>query len=74
MRGQITALEDDWKRTKEQVRKDYQRVEKANERQEKRRTMEGEDGDPPAEAQAPESSPPLHGFALKLHEMKEASR
>ncbi len=43
MRGQINALEDDWKSTKEQVRKDYQRVEKANERAERRKatTEEG---------------------------------
>ncbi len=75
MRGQINALEDDWKKTKEQVKKDYQRVEKANERQEKRKTMEGGNTLPDSSApRAGEREPvvPLHGFAKKLQEMKGA--
>jgi len=69
MRGQINALEDDWKKVKEQVRKDYQRVEKANQRAERR--LEGfddadEDQTPPAAKVEPE----LRGFARKLQEMR----
>jgi len=44
MRGQIRALEHDWKATKEQVRKDYQRVEKANQRAERRNDIDDSGG------------------------------
>lgn len=72
MRGQINALEDDWKKVKEQVRKDYQRVEKANQRAERR--IEGFDDPDEVEPvrntqRAPEKEIPLHGFARKLQEM-----
>ncbi len=70
MRGQIGSLEAEWKGLRDQLRKDYQRVEKANERSERRHddseTSESvRDGvEPPVTA--------LTGFALKLHQMKGA--
>ncbi len=73
MRGQITALEHDWKSTKEQVRKDYQRVEKANQRAERREFVdEGEAGDVVPKSPEVEPSLPLTGFARKLEQMKGA--
>lgn len=68
MRGQISALEHDWKNTKEQVRKDYQRVEKANQRAE-RRQYDDEDGEP-APVEETSGTAALTGFALKLQQMK----
>jgi len=69
MRGQINAIEDDWKKVKEQVRKDYQRVEKANQRAERR--VEGfDDADEDQTAAAARTEVPLHGFAAKIHRMR----
>jgi len=68
IRGQIRNLEVEWESVRIQIRKDYQRVEKANERAERRATMEPEEERP--DAGEAEPSPALHGFAAKLHAMK----
>lgn len=73
MRGQITALEDDWKSTKEQVRKDYQRVEKANQRAERRESVDDDDPVPGSQVERREEpEQKLTAFALKLQRMKGA--
>lgn len=68
IRGQIRNLEVEWESVRAQIRKDYQRVEKANERAERRTTMDGDEE--PVTAQGTEEDPPLHGFAAKLQAMK----
>jgi len=78
LRGQVRAMEVEWDAVRVQIQKGWQRVEKANERQERRKTMDdlpdGE-GDAGAEvAPKSEGSPPVHlvGFAKKLQQMKGA--
>jgi len=72
LRGQVRNIEMEWESVRVQIRKDYQRVEKGNERAEKRMTME-EDGnslaDSAGDARGTEPEP-LHGFAEKLRQMK----
>ncbi len=77
IRGRLRNLEMEWETVRAQIRKDYQRVEKANERSEKRKTMEEErieshDGSVSVgESRAEADSPPLHGsFLRKLQAMK----
>lgn len=73
LRGQLGALEIEWKDVKDTVKKSYQRIERANTRADRR--AEDEDGNtlPDTAATAVGKEPvPLHGFAKKLHEMKGA--
>jgi len=68
MRGQVKSLEDEWRSTREQLRKDYQRVEKANQRAD-RREGRGSDSDDDVNSEPVRTEPsPLFGFAKKLHE------
>ncbi len=69
LRGQVRNIEMEWESVRVQIRKDYQRVEKANERGEKRKTME-EDGDRESLSPAGLDPQPLHGFAEKFRLMK----
>lgn len=41
LRGQVRAMESEWDAIRVQIQKGWQRVEKANERSERRKTMEG---------------------------------
>jgi len=69
LRGQVGSLEIEWGNVKDILQKSYQRMEKANQRQERRHAEE--DGNPPEEQVAPEEArSSLHGFALKLQQMK----
>ncbi len=67
-RGQVRALEVEWEAVRAQIQKGWQRVEKANERSEKRKTMEDEPEPEPAAAAV--TGPQLQGFAKKLAEMR----
>lgn len=68
LRGKVNALEVEWGDVKETVKKSYQRVERANQRAERR--LEEPDGEPDPVGVEPEV--PLHGFAKKLAERKAA--
>jgi len=72
LRGQVRAIEVEWDAVRVQIQKGWQRVEKANERSERRTTMES---DPPPEQDPPgregEGTHLQHGFAAKLQEMRE---
>ncbi len=72
VRGRLGALEVEWSAVKETVQKGYARMERANERAEKRKTMEDEEPERGQQA-AHEAEPAiaLVGFAKKLQEMKE---
>jgi len=66
LRGQVRALEAEWLDMRAQIKKGYQRMEKAYER-----------AQVPPEAPAPDPQPELglsegHGFARKLRELKGA--
>jgi len=67
-RGQVRALEVEWEAVRAQIQKGWQRVEKANERSEKRTTME--DQPEPEPVAATRIGPPLQGFAKKLAELR----
>ncbi len=70
LRGQVRSMETEWDDIREQIRKGYQRMEKAHERS-KRRHEDVDDAptsDPVEEPRQIE----LHGFAKKLQEMKGA--
>ncbi len=67
-RGQVRALEVEWEAVRAQIQKGWQRVEKANERSEKRTTM-----DEPEPAPAPAAAGRVlapQGFAKKLLELR----
>jgi len=71
LRGQVGSLEIEWGNVKDIVQKSYQRMEKANQRQERRHAEE--DGNPPekgVDRPEEEARPALHGFALKLERLK----
>lgn len=70
IRGKVNALEVEWGDVKETVKKSYQRVERANQRAE-RRLDDGDGGDEVPRPGEPEAET-LHGFAKKLQEMKGA--
>lgn len=70
LRGQVRSIESEWDSMREQIKKGYQRMEKANERAEKRLATE--------ELLLEDVAPlhggdeiPLTGFAKKLQEIKE---
>lgn len=69
LQGQFGALTAEWNGTKDTLQKGWQRLEKANQRAERRL----DDGD--AEGTAPESvaapGPELHGFAKKLADVRD---
>lgn len=76
LRGQVRAMEVEWDAVRVQIQKGWQRVEKANERAERRKSYVGEGPDEPeAATPGPEEDPavPLHGFAAKLDAMKRGA-
>lgn len=70
LRGQVRAIESEWDAVRSMIQKGWQRIEKANERAEKRDTMEDEPPNnvAPEFKRAPEEY--LTGFARKLQEMR----
>ncbi len=67
LQGQVGALQHEWAEVKATLQKGWQRVEKANERAEKRSSME------PEESEAPPTmplGPAPQGFAKKLLELR----
>ncbi len=72
LRGQVRAVEAEWESIRQQIRKDYQRMEKAHDRLEAKRG-EGKNGSPVStDAGEPHAEPAveLHGFAKKLKEAR----
>lgn len=67
LKGQVGALEVEWSAVKVTVQKGYQRMEKANERAERRL----DDGAQEVPVAVPKEATGLHGFALKLAEMRK---
>lgn len=67
LRGQLNAIELEWESVKEQVKKSYQRIEKANQRHDKR--ADDEQVDLEEQIAQPEPIVELRGFAKKLKEM-----
>jgi len=68
LRGQVRAMETEWDDIRVQIQKGYQRIEKANQRAEKRLEEEyGEKLDPVADEPPTEG---LSGFAKKLAEVR----
>ena len=65
LRGQVRALEVEWDDMRAQIRKGYQRMEKAYERQ-----GGGGDGDRPPPDEPVAGLPAAHGFVEKLRQMK----
>jgi len=62
LRGQVGSIEIEWANVKDTIRKGYQRMEKSNQRQERRATE-----DPVVEhVKELEEIDDLHGFARKL--------
>lgn len=71
LRGQVRSLESEWDDIRDQIKKGYQRMEKANQRAEKRLDDgEGEGAAPDARREAPPAL--LHGFAKKLEQVRNA--
>ena len=66
LRGQVRSMETEWDDIRGQIQKGYQRMEKANQRAERRV------GDPDGEVDAHQVVPPLplHPFAKKLAQMR----
>ncbi len=74
LRGQVRALEAEWLDMRDQLKKSYQRMEKANERAEKRLAKQEE----LAQEELLDPEPvvpvvPLRGFAKKLHDIQGGS-
>jgi len=73
LRGQVRSLESEWDDIRDQIKKGYQRMEKANQRAERRLDDGDGAGDPPAKvAQESSPAPLLHGFAKKLEQVRNA--
>jgi len=75
LRGQVRAMETEWDDIREQIKKGYQRIEKANQRASRR--LEDEDGGnslPDTGDARTLAEPPveLRGFAKKLAEIRGA--
>jgi len=70
LRGQVRAMETEWDDIRDQIKKGYQRIEKANQRAERRLEDPDEGGVNEGTATPPELR--LVGFAKKLAEMKGA--
>ncbi len=70
LRGQVRSLESEWDDMRTQIQKSYQRMEKANQRAERRLA----DGEVEGEVDMPKSPEvlPLHGFAKKLSDVRNA--
>lgn len=69
LQGQFGALHAEWNGTKDTLQKGWQRLEKANQRAERR--MEDGEGEAEVVPKSPEVLP-LHGFAKKLQEVRNA--
>jgi len=69
LRGQVRALEAEWLDMRDQVKKSYARMERANERAEKR-IKKQEDDDLEELAPSHGDQIPLHGFAKKLQDIR----
>ncbi len=65
LRGRVRGMEAEWESIRIQIRKDYQRMEKAHDRLEAKRG--GDDADP---KEPSEPAVELHGFAKKLKEAR----
>jgi predicted nucleic acid-binding Zn-ribbon protein len=63
IRGQVRAMQTEWDDIRVQIKKGYQRIEKANERAERRLPE-------PEQLDEAEPGSDLSGFAKKLYEMK----
>ncbi len=71
LRGQVRAMETEWDDAKAQIKKAYQRMEKANQRADER--LEGNTLPDSDEDHVPERAPPTpsaSGFAGKLLELQ----
>ena len=64
LRGQVRATAAEWDDMRAQIKKGYQRMEKAYERGQPVETAESEDSVPPV------GLPAAHGFVEKLRQMK----
>ncbi len=78
LRATVRGMETEWDSVRDQIRKGYQRMERSNQRFERRTHVE--EGDLDAEASGPVDGhpegtrdiPPLHGsFAEKLSQLRE---
>jgi len=66
LRGQVRATEAEWDSIRDQIKKGYQRMEKAHDRLvAKQEAREAPDAEEP---EAPEPVVELHGFAKKIHD------
>lgn len=65
LRGQVRSIETEWDDVKGQVRKAYQRIEKATQRAEEREEPDEEPGPKPAVSS-------LNSFAAKIQAMRSA--
>lgn len=73
LRGQVRSLESEWDDIRVQIQKGYQRIEKANQRAEKRMGLEeGDLGDLDARVSGGDVSTGLTGFAKKLADIRGA--
>lgn len=64
-------MEVEWDAIRVQIQKGWQRIEKANERSERR--LEDVDGEPASAQEPVKEAPGLVGFAKKLQQMKGAA-
>lgn len=73
LRGQVNAMASEWDDVKDQVRRSYQRIEKAAERLEKAKTkkLDGWDDDDEDAAAVKEPTPEVFGFAKKLADFRK---
>jgi len=67
LRGQVRAMETEWDDVRLQIKKGFQRMEKASQRAERRADGDGQE---PTEASPAEPAEVLTGFALKLARMR----
>jgi len=72
LRGQVRSMETEWDDIRVQIQKGYQRMEKANQRAEKRMGLDEEELDEGREqnARMSEQQEGLTGFAKKLAEIR----
>lgn len=67
LRGRVRAMETEWDDIRLQIKKGFQRMEKANQRAEARAEESDDDESPPVPTN---DGPPLQGFAKKLAELR----
>ena len=69
LRGQVRAVESEWDDMRDQIKKGYQRMERANSRADRRLEVDEATGTPPAAEPELEHA---HPFVRKLQQMKGA--